>query len=426
MEPSDRRKSSEDQRASSDSLLKDAIFDKQSQSASSSDDVQSMIIKVLDDIVVRVSESDRDDHSEKRSTERQIEQKSDGKRSKRNRNARKKIQQKASQAEQVHADENKEDKNEGKDEHDGDQPNETNNDESKDGDQNDESSDQHDESNDESKNIEQAVIRIDEDTMNKSSDERHPSFEGEYMDDDEMLNRQNMSPDDYNYLLNYFRDVNYWQQSAVIETDHNNVPVCEKLVQSMPIITHQLKQKRQANFAGLSVLASRSPSQVDVSEVEKQRAAFSDYGHCNELLCKIHARSRIARQLRRKSRRESKQFTLPSGYKVAYTSTNAHNRSYKFNKSKHHYQPPVQFQRSLSCSVAVLNSLSLPASKHRSKRHRDSSESSSSKKPLLGTHKKPKLNFHQILTLICLASLAFASQCSMSIIAPFFPLTGRF
>lgn len=242
----------------------------------------------------------------------------------------------------------------------------------------------------------------------------------------EMMNeRQNMSPDDYNYMLNYFRDVNYWQQSAVINSEHSNVPVCEKLVvQSMPNMSYpnQLKLNQQ-NF-GLSVLASRSPSQVDVSEVEKQRTAFTDYGHCNELLCKIHARSRIARQLRRKSRRESKQFTLPSGYKVAYSSTNAQNRSYKFNKSKHHYQPPVQFQRSLSCSVAVLNSISLPP-KHHSKRRRDSSGNSSIKKPLLISHKKPKLTFNQYITLICLASLAFASQCSMSIIAPFFPLTGK-
>lgn len=198
---------------------------------------------------------------------------------------------------------------------------------------------------------------------------------------------------------------------------------CEKLiVQSMPNMTNSnhLKVHNQTNF-GLSILDSRSPSHNDVSEIEKQ------------FYSKIHARSRIAKHIRKKNRYENrressnskqfKEFTLPSGFKVAYSSQNAQNRSYKFNKNKHHYQPPVQFQRSLSCSVAVLNSLSLPSKKY-SKRRRDSSESSSTKKPLLGSHKRPKLNLNQILTLICLASLAFVGQCSMSIIAPFFPLNG--
>lgn len=348
-----------------------------------------MIIKVLDDIVGRVSESDNPEN------ERKLQKKANKKaekRSKRKRNAKKSQQPK----EESSAKNDEEVK-----------------------------SDPQDVSAVDDQSKPSAELQADDRPVEKREasvsiqlEEAGPSGVGQmvlddqYMDD-ELLNRRNMSPEQYGSLLDYFRDPNYWQQSAVIETEHNNVPVCEKLiVQSMPEMSsnpNQLKLNQQVNPGLLSVLASRSPSQVDIAEVEKQRGAFSDYGHCNELLCKIHARSRIARQLRKKSRRESKQFTLPSGYKVAYTSTNAQHRSYKFNKNKHHYQPPVQFQRSLSCSVAVLNSLSLPAKKH-SKR-RDSTDSA--KKPLFGSHKRPKLNFHQILTLVVLASLAFASQCSM-------------
>ena len=380
------QKSSEEKSARSS--VNDALLANQSQSTSSSENVQSMIIRVLDDIVGRVSESDNTD--EQRLPEKQPDKKGE-KKSKRKRNVKKSQQKEESVPQPTKKD-----------------------DEVKD--------DQQEAEPSTSGQTRPAQIETDEVRPEKpesvsiqlvaeGSDRAEPLLDDQYIDDDELLSRQNASPEQYGSLLDYFRDPNYWQQSAVIETEHNNVPVCEKLiVQSMPNMTPGgPKLGQQVNPGLLSVLASRSPSQVDMAEVEKQRGAFSDYGHCNELLCKIHARSRIARQLRKKSRRESKQFTLPSGYKVAYSSTNAQNRSYKFNKSKHHYQPPVQFQRSLSCSVAVLNSLSLPAKKH-SKR-RDSADSA--KKPLFGSHKRPKLNFHQILTLIVLASLAFASQCSM-------------
>lgn len=383
---SEAQKSSEDKSARSS--LNDALLANQSQSTSSSENVQSMIIRVLDDIVGRVSDNAEDQRLPKK-LDKKVEKKS-----KRKRNVKKSQQKEENSTQKAKDEEVKSDQQEAGPVLD-DQTRSAQIDDQR-------------PAKPESVSIQLAEV-------GRSGVDQITLLDDQYIDDEELMNRQSTaSPEQYGSLLDYFRDPNYWQQSAVIETDHNSVPVCEKLiVQSMPNMTTNpsgLKLNQQVNPGLLSVLASRSPSQVDISEVEKQAcSAFSDYGHCNELLCKIHARSRIARQLRKKSRRESKQFTLPSGYKVAYTSTSAQNRSYKFNKSKHHYQPPVQFQRSLSCSVAVLNSLSVPAKKH-SKR-RDSTDSA--KKPVFGSHKRPKLNFHQILTLIVLASLAFASQCSM-------------
>lgn len=383
-------------KSNDDELSKDAIFGEvQSLSTSSSDDVQSMIIKVLDDIVVRVSESDK-------VSEKNVELNLDKKRStgKKSRKSKKN---------------KKEDKLKKNDENKGETSKiELNKDQTLNNEtvqainyEKNESVHSNEQKNVEKIKTESVKIQLIEDV---------PFLDEQYICDNELLNREHAQIDQQNSLLEFYRDPNYWQQSAIIETEHSSIPVCEKLiVQSMPNMSNQLKlNQHQVNSGVLSVLASRSPSQVNVSEVEKQQRGFND-GHCSELLCKIHARSRIARQLRKKSRRESKQFTLPSGYKVAYTSTNAQNRSYKFNKSKHHYQPPVQFQRSLSCSVAVLNSLSLPHKKYRKRSHRDSSSDDNSDKKSLLSHKRPKLNFKQISTLIVLASLAFASQCSMVI-----------
>ena len=412
------KKSSEDKPASTESLLNGAIFARKSLS-SSSENVQSMIIKVLDDIVVRVSESENSEQLNNKNLNKKAEKKSNRKRSK---NVKKNQQQQKKNADnnetKIEIEEKKENemtkRNVSKIELKSksallvDELKEVKNDlEQKEG-----------MISDNQKNINKTIKA--ESISIQLTEQLSEDKQDQYMDD-EQLNRKTISPEQYDCLLDCYRDPSYWQQSAIIETEHNNISVCEKLiVQSMPNISYPNRSKlsQQVN-SGLSILHSRSPSQVNISEVEKQRA-FSDYGHCNELLCKIHARSRIARQLRKKSRRGSKQFTLPSGYKVAYSSTNAQ-RSFKFNKTKHHYQPPVQFQRSLSCSVAVLNSLSLPAKKHR-KRRRDSSESSAAKKSLHGSTKRPKLNYRQVFTLIVLATLAFASQCSMSIIAPYFPL----